>query len=166
MQTHHSAVYHDCVIRAWQPEDRQAAINLIASVLQEYGLTCEPMGVDQDAVAVETHYWQTGGAFWVVERDRSIVGTAGYHPVKRGPQAVEIRKMYLSPQVRGQGLGRYLLESLEADIRRQGFHQIWIETASVLKEAVQLYESAGYLPANGADTPRCDRIYWKNLLAS
>jgi putative acetyltransferase len=155
--------YRDFVIRAWQPQDRQAAITLIGNVLQEYGLSCEPEATDQDAFEVEIHYWQTGGTFWVVEHDQTLVGTAGYYPVNRGAQAVEIRKMYLLPQVRGQGLGRYLLSRLETDIQQRGFQQIWIETASVLKEACRLYESSGYLPATGVETPRCDRIYLKKL---
>jgi putative acetyltransferase len=158
--------YRGYVIRSWQPCDRQDVIMLISSVLKEYGLTCEPQGTDEDAVEVETHYWKTGGEFWVVERHQTILGTAGYYPISRGNRAVEIRKMYLSPQVRGQGLGRYLLKSLETHIQRQGFQQIWIETASVLKQACRLYESADYSPATGVETPRCDRIYVKNLILS
>lgn len=165
-QPNYRDTYRNFAIRAWQPQDRQAAIALITDVLQEYGLSCEPDATDQDAFDVETHYWQTGGAFWVVEHDQVLVGTAGYYPVSRGEKAVEIRKMYLLPQVRGQGLGRYLLACLETEIQRRGFHHIWIETASVLKAACRLYESSGYLPATGVETPRCDRIYLKKLQAS
>ena len=150
-------------IRRWQPEDRQAAGAVIATVLAEYGLGWEPQGSDRDALEVETHYWQTGGEFWVVVDGDTLVGTAGYHPVRRGDRAVEIRKMYLLPTARGQGLGRYLLRQLETAIQRQGFQQIWVETASVLKEAVQLYETSGYRPASGVETARCDRIYQKPL---
>ncbi|MEY3299138.1 MAG: hypothetical protein RLZZ597_2398 [Cyanobacteriota bacterium] len=150
-------------IRRWQSVDRAAAGAIIAAVLAEYGLTWEPQGSDRDALEVETHYWQTGGEFWVVEDGETLVGTAGYYPVKRGDQAVEIRKMYLLPQARGQGLGRYLLAQLEQAIQQRGFREIWVETASVLKEAVQLYETSGYLPAEGVETTRCDRIYQKRL---
>ena len=101
----------------------------------------------------------------MIETQGLLVGTAGYYPVARGENAVEIRKMYLSPEVRGQGLGRYLLQALEAAIATQGYTQIWIQTASVLKEAVQLYERNGYLPTTGIDTDRCDRIYVKSLSA-
>lgn len=166
MHPNHHDRYRDFVIRSWQPADRQAAITLICSVLEEYGLTCEPAGTDRDAVEVEAYYWQSGGAFWVVEQDQTVLGTAGYYPVERGEQAVEIRKMYLLPGARGRGLGRYLLRSLENDIQQRGFQRIWIETSSVLQAACQLYETAGYLPATGIETPRCDRIYLKNLLTS
>ena len=89
------------------------------------------------------------------------MGTAAYYPVKRGNNAVEIRKMYLLPKVRRLGLGRFLLQELEGAIAARGFEEIWIETASVLKEAVKLYESSGYLASTGVETKRCDRVYVK-----
>ncbi|HEY9622792.1 MAG TPA: GNAT family N-acetyltransferase [Crinalium sp.] len=156
--------YHDFLIRDWQPDDRTLAFELIQSVLTEYGLGSEPVGADQDVIQVEEAYWQTGGEFWVVEHQGRLVGTAGYYPIPRGEQAVEIRKMYLLPEARGQGLGRYLLTALEEAIATRGFQQIWIETASVLKEAVKLYESSGYQPVNEVETQRCDRAYVKLLL--
>ncbi|MFM5945618.1 MAG: GNAT family N-acetyltransferase, partial [Dolichospermum sp.] len=42
--------------------------------------------------------------------------------------------------------------------------QIWIETASILTEAVKLYESHGYLPTTGVETSRCDLVYVKYLV--
>jgi putative acetyltransferase len=71
--------------------------------------------------------------------------------------------MYLLASVRGLGLGKYLLQQLEAAIASRGFQQIWIETASVLVEAVKLYENNGYQAATGVETPRCDRVYVKYL---
>ena len=157
-------IYKDFLIRDWEPGDRTPAATLIASVLTEYGLTPEASGADQDVYHIETAYWQAGGEFWVVQQQEKLVGTAGYYPIQRGKNAVEIRKMYLLPEVRGLGLGRFLLRSLEERIAEQGFEQIWIETASVLKEAVQLYESSGYQPGTGVETKRCDRIYFKDLV--
>ena len=157
--------YHDLLIRDWEPSDRTIAAAVISSVLAEYGLCCEPEGSDRDVFQVEEAYWKTGGEFWVIEQQNRIVGTAGYYPIERGEKAVEIRKMYLLPEARGQGLGRYLLQTLEKAIAERGFQQIWIETASVLKEAVKLYESSGYQPSTGVETERCDRVYVKNLIA-
>lgn len=158
--------FKQVLIRDWQPADRAAAFAVIKTVLNEYGLTCEPNGSDRDASAVETYYLARGGAFWVVEQQGQVVGTAGYHPIERGVNAVEIRKMYLLPAVRGQGLGRYLLQTLEHQIAQQGFQQIWLETATVLKQAVLLYEKSGYLAASGVATLRCDRVYIKHLPVS
>jgi putative acetyltransferase len=61
------------------------------------------------------------------------------------------------------GLGKYLLQQLESAIAKLGYQQIWIETASVLAQAVKLYETSGYQPAEGVETARCDRVYLKLL---
>jgi putative acetyltransferase len=71
--------------------------------------------------------------------------------------------MYLLPEARGQGLGRFLLQLLEQAIEAKGFQQIWLETATVLREAVKLYESSGYQLSTGVETQRCDRVYVKNF---
>ncbi|MEL6489265.1 MAG: GNAT family N-acetyltransferase [Cyanobacteria bacterium J06621_3] len=163
--------FKDFLIRDWVVGDRAAAANVVKTVLQEYGLGWEANdsgasccgGSDQDAVEVEKYYLQSGGEFWVVEYQNTIVGTGGYHPIERGDQAVEIRKMYLSPAVRGHGLGRFLLAQLEQAAAKKGFKEAWVETATVLKEAVKLYEKNGYQPMSGVETERCDRVYSKAL---
>ena len=135
-------------------------------MLAEYGLGWEVGDCgcsDRDAVEVEKYYWQSGGKFWVVERAGEIVGTGGYLPIDRGEKAVEIRKMYLLPAARGQGLGRYLLGKLEQAAAAKGFGEVWVETATVLAEAVKLYERNGYLPKSGVETERCDKVYSKAL---
>ncbi len=157
--------YRDFQIRDWQPGDRQAAAAVIQTVLMEYGLGWEPLGADQDVMQVEQAYRSAGGEFWVVEQAGQIVGTAAYYPHHRIPNAVEIRKMYLLPTVRRQGLGQFLLTQLEAAIVAAGHKAIWIETATVLREAVQFYEQAGYLPTTGVETARCDRVYCKQIMA-
>lgn len=155
--------YKDFLIRTWTPRDREDAAAIIRDVLQEYGLPWQPAEADRDVLEVETFYTDVGGEFWVVEQQGQLVGTAAYYPVARGNKGVEIRKMYLSPAARGKGLGKFLLQQLEKAIADRGFQEIWIETASVLKEAVQLYEGNGYQPTTGVETTRCDRVYVKSL---
>lgn len=156
------AHYQDFLIRDWRAQDRVAAAALIRFVLAEYGLGWEPQGADQDVLAVEDLYLAREGEFWVVEQQGKLVGTGGYYPVPRD-STVEIRKMYLLPEVRRRGLGRFLLQTLEQAIAARGFQEIWIETASILVEAVKLYERSGYWAATGVETARCDRVYVKSL---
>lgn len=157
------STYKDFLIRDWHQSARTTASQLIHSVLLEYGLGWEPQGADRDVLEVEAYYLATGGEFWVIEHQSNLVGTAAYYPEHRGKRAVEIRKMYLLPNVRGLGLGKYLLQQLEVAIASRGYQQIWIETASILAAAVKLYESNGYIPATGVKTTRCDRVYLKYL---
>lgn len=155
--------YQDFIIRNWQEKDRTLASQVIGAVLSEYGLPWQPEAADKDVLNIQEYYLKTGGEFWVIEQENQIVGTGAYYPINRGQKAVEIRKMYLLPKVRGLGLGKYLLQQLETVIYSRGFEQIWIETASILTEAVKLYESHGYIPTTGVETSRCDLVYVKYL---
>lgn len=159
-------LFKDFLIRDWRVGDRTAAANVVKTVLAEYGLGWEVSCggcSDQDAVEVEKYYWETGGEFWVVEQAGKIVGTGGYHPIERGNNAVEIRKMYLSPIARGRGLGRFLLAQLEQAAAQKGFSEAWVETATALVEAVKLYEQNHYVPVMGVETERCDKAYRKSF---
>ena len=158
--------YQEFLIRDWRAEDRSAAAGVIRQVLEEYGLPWQPESADSDVIAVESSYLDVGGEFWVVEVLGKIVGTAAYYPVQSTKDCVEIRKMYLLPEVRGRGLGTYLLESLEKAILKKKYTKIEIETASILKEAVILYEKHDYRPMTEVTTARCDRSYYKKLTKS
>jgi GNAT superfamily N-acetyltransferase len=56
----------------------------------------------------------------------------------------EVKRMYVVPAARGRGLGRRLLEELEAEARRLGYGSVVLETGDRQREAVGLYESTGY----------------------
>lgn len=135
---------------------------LIAAVLAEYGLQPDPDGVDADVLDIDRHYRQAGGEFFAVYEAGQLVGTMGVLPVTA--DSCELRKMYLLPRARGHGLGRRLLQLAEAEARRRGYAFVQLETASVLHEAVALYERNGYRALCG--TPhvgRCDRVYRKSV---
>lgn len=61
-----------------------------------------------------------------------------------GPGTGEIKRMWISPEVRGLGFGRRLLAELERAARRRRMHTIRLDTNGALVEALHLYRSAGY----------------------
>ncbi len=58
----------------------------------------------------------------------------------------EIKRMWVSPSVRGQGLARALLAHLESLIVEAGRTESLLDTNSSLTSAVALYTSSGYRP--------------------
>jgi DNA-binding MarR family transcriptional regulator len=76
----------------------------------------------------------------------------------------EIKRMWIAPAARGLGLGRRLLEHLEACALASGARVARIETSAVLTEAVSLYRSAGWVevPAFN-DEPFADHWFEKTL---
>ena len=73
---------------------------------------------------------------------RSIgCGALKFHP--DGP--TELKRMWVSPEHRGIGLGRRILDELERQARDQGVTTLRLETNNSLSEAIALYRSAGFV---------------------
>ncbi len=56
----------------------------------------------------------------------------------------EIKRMYVSPDARGRGIGRAVLAALEAEARTLGIARLVLETGLRQGEALALYEGAGF----------------------
>jgi putative acetyltransferase len=67
--------------------------------------------------------------------------------------------MYFDPSIRGRGLGKKLLVEMIEKAKNHGYLRVYLETASVLKQAVHIYENAGFRPVDVKHTPRCDQAY-------
>jgi DNA-binding MarR family transcriptional regulator/GNAT superfamily N-acetyltransferase len=79
----------------------------------------------------------------------------------------EIKRMWIAPQTRGLGLGRRLLETLEACALAGGAQVAHIETSSVLGEALALYRSAGWVEVGAFnDEPFADHWLEKALVSA
>lgn len=102
------------------------------------------------------------GAFIVAYLRGEAIGCGA---VKHQPDDVtDVKRMWIAESARGLGLGRRLLEHLEALARERGSAEAHIETNDVLPEAIALYRSAGYVevPAFN-DEPFADRWFTKPL---
>jgi DNA-binding MarR family transcriptional regulator len=60
------------------------------------------------------------------------------------PSIGYLKRMWVADMVRGLGIGRRMLEALEAQARELGMTTLWLETNQALQEAIRLYRSAGY----------------------
>lgn len=64
---------------------------------------------------------------------------------RRDPESAELKRMYVAPEARGKGVGRALLEALEAEGRRLGVGRLVLETGIRQDAAIRLYRAAGYV---------------------
>jgi putative acetyltransferase len=151
-------------IRPATKADEPAVRELVFGVLAEFGLKPSPSDTDADLWDLQGAYFDRGGCFDVLlSATGAIIGSVGLHPVDQ--TTVELRKMYLAPAMRGQGLGRLLLEHALREARRLGFSRVTLETASVLKDAVTLYTRYGFQPYEAEHrSARCDQTFMLELL--
>lgn len=73
-------------------------------------------------------------------------GCGALRPFAAVPGTAEIKSMFVSPSVRGRGIGRELLNELERRARDFGYTRLCLETGVRQPEAIALYEKAGFLP--------------------
>ena len=136
---------------------------LLYEALKEYNLKPDPAGTDADIKDIEHSYFARGGTFYVLEeKDGPIIGAYGLYPVDKA--TCELRKMYLGSSYRGKGLGKLLLENALSKARQMGFKRMTLETASVLKEAISLYKSYGFVEYEPEHlSSRCDQAFTLEL---
>ena len=136
---------------------------LVSEVLKEYGLIPDPSVIDSDIADIEKAYLKAGGMFYVVEMDNMIIGCAGLFRIDE--LTCELRKMYIYPVFRGRGIGRFLLHQLISDAKRLGYRKVTLETASVLKEAINMYKANGFKPYSAGNIcSRCDQAFMLELV--
>jgi len=144
-------------------QDKDAVRGIVFGVLSEYGLKPDPADTDADLEDLELSYFRRGGVFYVLEDSGRIVGCGGLYRLDSGE--FEIRKMYLQPEARGNGEGRRLLEKLLEDARDSRATRVVLETATVLVEAIALYERYGFQRIeNPCLSSRCDQAYALDLM--
>lgn len=98
------------------------------------------------------------GSFLVARWSGRPVGCGALRPLRDaalarevGPAVGELKRMYVAPEMRGRGIGRALLERLEAEARTLGIGRLVLETGTRQGEALSLYRRAGFaeIPAYG-----------------
>lgn len=101
--------------------------------------------LDPDEVAPGT------GIFLVARSSGRPIGCGAVRRIREpgvvrqlGPQVGELKRMYVAPEMRGHGIGRALLDRLEAEAKAIGLTRLVLETGTRQEEALALYWRAGY----------------------
>jgi GNAT superfamily N-acetyltransferase len=83
------------------------------------------------------------GAFFVAYWNDAPVGCGAIRLLDR--DSAEVKRMFVSPEARGQGIARRILKELETAARRLGCTRLVLETGRRQTAAVDLYAAAGYI---------------------
>ena len=106
--------------------------------------------------------------YFVAETDGQVVGGAGLFPSKGLPEdVVELVKMYVANEARGQGIGKQLISTCLHAAVELGYKKIYLETMPELKKALSLYEKLGFTyldgPMGNTGHFGCDRWMIKDM---
>jgi putative acetyltransferase len=137
-------------IRAFQEADAPAVRNLFIAVNRELAPPAMhdafeayiARSLKEEIDRISDYYAEHDGGFWVALRASGVVGNFGLERV--GPDAMELRRMYVAPAARRGGVAREMLRFAEAEARRFGARRLELSTSELQPAAVRLYRSAGY----------------------
>src|SRR5580658_10353458 len=137
----HAANRPEIEIRSLQAgEDSTAFRTLNEEWITRY-FTLEKM--DRETLGdPENMILRKGGHIFMGFLGRQAVGCVALIPM--GDGVYELSKMAVSPELRGGGIGRRLIEHAIADAKTLGATSLFLGSNSVLKNAVHLYESIGF----------------------
>lgn len=137
--------------RPVQPKDNVALAVAIRTVLVEMG--APKVGTAYADTTLDHMYEAYNvprSAYFVVEKEGTILGGAGIAPLQGGPEYIcEFQKMYFLPEARGTGIARKLLAHCMDLALSWGFTQSYIETLPSMLVAQKLYKNFGFTYLEG-----------------
>ena len=91
---------------------------------------------------IPAYYGERVGGFWVGVSGHKVVGTFGLE--RASDDAMELRRMYVHPSARRQGVARQMLQFAEDECRHRRIKHLELSTAEMQQAALSLYKNAGY----------------------
>ncbi|WP_041583504.1 bifunctional helix-turn-helix transcriptional regulator/GNAT family N-acetyltransferase [Bdellovibrio bacteriovorus] len=145
----------DVKIVAYQPKYKEAFYKLNEEWISKYFTMEKP---DRDALEnPESYILKKGGSIFVALLNGEPVGVCAL--IKREDLGCyELAKMAVSPKAQGKSIGFLLGQAIVEKAREMGEQRLFLESNTILKPAIRLYEKLGFVKVVGPPTPydRCN----------
>lgn len=137
-------------IRPIKESDNPGIAHVIRTVMPEFGASGAGFAIHDPEVDTMYESYQHKAAYFVIEKDGSILGGGGIAPLSDGPEYYcELKKMYFLPEARGKGLATILLNRCLEAARELGYTHCYLETFKTMETAISVYHHFGFTPLNG-----------------
>lgn len=128
-------------IRLYRETDHDAVWELHILAIREAGAYLGSGPWDDDLNNIEEAYLQ-GGTFLIGEVDGRIVAMGAFRKISE--ERAEIKRMRVHPAYQRRGYGQTILQELEARALAMGYTVLFLDTATVLVAAQNLYRKNGF----------------------
>lgn len=127
-------------LREFQPGDEAAFCQLNEAWIEKYFKLEEK---DRQTLRQpEKYILSKGGKIFMALRNGVAVGCCALIPMGTGE--FELSKMGVDESERGRGIGRRLLQYVISEAAQRGITRLYLETNSILRNAIHLYEAVGF----------------------
>ncbi|MDP4237965.1 MAG: GNAT family N-acetyltransferase [Bacteroidota bacterium] len=138
------------IIRNIKKNDNPLLAELIRTVFREFNID-QPGTVYTDPATDNLFelFQNDQSAYFVAEKAEQLMGGCGIYPTDGLTEScAELVKFYLSPESRGKGIGKRLLEASLNKAKELGYRQIYLESFPELDKAIGMYAKAGFKALN------------------
>ncbi|WGF90710.1 GNAT family N-acetyltransferase [Marinivivus vitaminiproducens] len=140
--------------------DLASATALFRAYAASIGIDLAYQGFEDELAGLPGKYAEPAGVILLAEdANGGPLGCVALRPMaERG--CCEMKRLYVTPQGRGLGLGRALVDAVLAEATRQGYRAMRLDTLPTMTGAIRLYRKAGFAPiAPYYDTPITDTLF-------
>jgi putative acetyltransferase len=129
--------------QAEHPAQIVQARELFLEYAKSLGFSLCFQSFDQELAGLPGDYAPPDGRLLLAEYDGRLAGCGALHRLE--PRICEMKRLYLRPQFRGQGLGRALAERVIEEGRILGYRRLRLDTVEpMMRDAVALYRLLGF----------------------
>ncbi len=109
---------------------------------------------EQEMASLPGGYAEPQGRLFIAEIDGQPVGCVGVRPLPDSDGVCEMKRLYVTPEQRGQGVGATLALAAIKAAKEIGYRKLIIDTLPNMRMAVKLYRELGFTEApNYYQTP-------------
>lgn len=121
------------------PEEADIAF----AIVEEYNEAVNVLVRDQRSSFLH-EYFGNGGGLWLAQANHETVGCIGLRPLREPAGSGEVKRLYVRPAWRGQGIAEALLRALETYARDCAYEWIYLDSKDDLVAAIRFYARQGY----------------------
>ena len=142
-------------------------LGIVRDLFVEYANSIETdlcfQNFKQELDGLPGNYAPPEGRLWLAVEAEEYAGCVGLRKSEEG--ICEMKRLYVRPAFRGQGLGRLLAQSVIETAHEIGYLSMRLDTLPSMKQAIALYESMGFLRiAPYYHNPQAGAIYMERRL--
>ena len=142
-------------------------ISAMRGLLEEYAAWLDVdlcfQGFAQELATLPGAYAPPRGRLFLATTTEGPAGCVALRPI--GDAACEMKRLFVRPSYRRQGLGRTLAECLIVEAQQIGYSTMRLDTLAFMHDSIRLYEAVGFVRRSAYyDTPLQGKVFMERKL--
>lgn len=130
------------VVRAVDTRSIAIARELFREYAQSLDFSLDFQDFDREVQGLPGEYAPPRGALFLAWVEGDSAGCVGVRPIDG--TVCEMKRLYVRPEFRVRGVGRFLAERAVEEGRSLGYERMWLDTVPSMTAAIGLYRSMGF----------------------